>query len=43
MIGGTRQSVNRLLADLIDDGILSLEHERLVITDLDVLERRAER
>jgi hypothetical protein len=43
MIGGTRQSVNRLLADLIDDGILILEHERLVITDLDVLERRAER
>jgi CRP-like cAMP-binding protein len=43
MIGGTRQSVNRLLADLIDDGILRLEHERLVITDLDILERRAER
>jgi CRP-like cAMP-binding protein len=43
MIGGTRQSVNRLLADLIDDGIVRLEHERLLITDLDLLERRAER
>lgn len=43
MIGGTRQSVNRLLADLIDDGIVRLEHERLVITDLDALDRRAER
>jgi CRP/FNR family cyclic AMP-dependent transcriptional regulator len=43
MIGGTRQSVNRLLSDLIDDGIVRLEHERLIITDLEALERRAER
>jgi CRP/FNR family cyclic AMP-dependent transcriptional regulator len=43
MIGGTRQSVNRLLADLIDGGIVQLEHERLVVTDLDALDRRAER
>jgi CRP-like cAMP-binding protein len=43
MIGGTRQSVNRLLADLIDSGILRLEHERLIIGDLQALERRAER
>jgi CRP/FNR family transcriptional regulator, cyclic AMP receptor protein len=43
MIGGTRQSVNRLLADLIDDGIVRLEHERLIVTDLDALDRRAER
>ena len=43
MIGGTRQSVNRLLADLIDDGILRLEHEKLIIIDLDALDRRAER
>jgi CRP-like cAMP-binding protein len=43
MIGGTRQSVNRLLSDLIDDGILRLEHERLIIIDLDALDRRAER
>jgi CRP/FNR family cyclic AMP-dependent transcriptional regulator len=43
MIGGTRQSVNRLLAELIDDDLIRLDHERLVITDLDALERRAER
>jgi CRP-like cAMP-binding protein len=43
MIGGTRQSVNRLLADLIADGLVRLEHERLVITDVYALERRAER
>jgi CRP-like cAMP-binding protein len=43
MIGGTRQSVNRLLADLIADGQLRLEHEKLVITGVYALERRAER
>jgi CRP-like cAMP-binding protein len=43
MIGGTRQSVNRLLADLIADGLVRLEHERLVVTDVQALERRAER
>jgi len=43
MIGGTRQSVNRLLAELIDDGLVQLDHERLVVADLDALERRAER
>ncbi len=43
MIGGTRQSVNRLLAELIDDGLVRLEHERLLITDLDALDRRADR
>jgi CRP/FNR family cyclic AMP-dependent transcriptional regulator len=43
MIGGTRQSVNRLLAELMDDDLIRLDHERLVITDLDALERRAER
>ena len=43
MIGGTRQSVNRLLADLMADGLVRLEHERLVVTDVQALERRAER
>lgn len=43
MIGGTRQSVNRLLSDLISDGLIEIERERLVITDLDALARRAER
>jgi CRP/FNR family transcriptional regulator, cyclic AMP receptor protein len=43
MIGGTRQSVNRLLSDLVDDGLLRIERDRLVITDLDELARRTER
>jgi len=43
MIGGTRQSVNRLLADLIADGLVRLEHERLIVTDVRALERRADR
>jgi CRP-like cAMP-binding protein len=43
MIGGTRQSVNRLLSELVDDGLLRIESDSLVITDLDALAHRAER
>lgn len=43
MIGGTRQSVNRLLSELVDEGLITIEPDALVITDLDELERRAER
>lgn len=43
MIGGTRQSVNRLLSELVEDGLLSIESDSLVITDLDALAHRAER
>jgi CRP-like cAMP-binding protein len=43
MIGGTRQSVNRLLSDLIGDGLIQIERERLIINDLEGLARRAER
>jgi len=43
MIGGTRQSVNKLLSRLVDDGLLLIEHETLVITDLHALAERAER
>lgn len=43
MIGGTRQSVNKLLSDLVDDGLLRIEPDTLVITDLNELARRAER
>jgi CRP-like cAMP-binding protein len=43
MIGGTRQSVNKLLSDLEDDGLVSIEHDTLIIRDLDELARRAER
>jgi CRP/FNR family transcriptional regulator, cyclic AMP receptor protein len=31
MIGGTRQSVNKLLSDLVDDGLVRIERDTLVI------------
>lgn len=37
MIGGSRQSVNRLLADLADDGLVRLERDTLVVSDLERL------
>jgi CRP/FNR family transcriptional regulator, cyclic AMP receptor protein len=43
MIGGTRQSVNKLLVDLVHDGSLRIDRDTLVIRDIDELERRAER
>ncbi len=43
MIGGTRQTVNRLLADLVDQDLIELERDTLVIPDLDRLEQAAER
>jgi CRP-like cAMP-binding protein len=43
MIGGTRQTVNRLLSDLVARDLVRLEKEILVIPDVDRLERAAER
>jgi len=43
MIGGTRQSVNKLLGALITEGLVRLERDSLVLTDREALERRAER
>jgi len=43
MIGGSRQSVNRLLADLADEGLVRIEHDVLVVTDRDRLARTVER
>ena len=43
MIGGTRQSVNRLLSELVDDGLVRIEQDALVITSVERLARRAER
>jgi len=43
MIGGTRQSVNKLLSHLVQDGLLVIEHDTLVIHDLSALAERAER
>ncbi len=39
MIGSTRQSVNRLLVDLVDRGLVRIERETLVIPDLERLEQ----
>ena len=43
MIGGTRQSVNRLLNELVEDGLIHIEPDVLVVSDVDELIRRAER
>jgi CRP-like cAMP-binding protein len=43
MIGGTRQSVNKLLSGLVGDGLVRIERDALVITDVEGLARRAER
>src|SRR5512141_956816 len=43
MIGGTRQSVNRLLSELVEQDLIRIEPEVLVIADLDELAKRAER
>lgn len=43
MIGGTRQSVNKLLSGLVDDGLVSIERDTLVIHDLAGLAARGVR
>lgn len=43
MIGGTRQSVNKLLSRLVEDELLVIEHDTLVIRDVQALAERAER
>src|SRR5438874_3601403 len=43
MIGGTRQSVNKLLGGLIADGLVRIDRDTLTVTDPEALERRAER
>lgn len=43
MIGGSRQSVSRLLGDLSDEGLLHVERDVIVIPDVEVLARMAER
>jgi CRP-like cAMP-binding protein len=43
MIGGTRQTVNRLLSDFTAEGLIRIEKETLVVPDLDRLERAADR
>jgi CRP/FNR family cyclic AMP-dependent transcriptional regulator len=43
MIGGTRQTVNRLLADMTAQDLVRLERDTLIIPDVDRLARAAER
>ncbi|HEX5591551.1 MAG TPA: Crp/Fnr family transcriptional regulator [Candidatus Limnocylindrales bacterium] len=43
MVGGSRQSVNRLLADLTSRGLIQLERDELVIPDRLALERSIRR
>lgn len=43
MIGGTRQSVNKLLSGLVDEGLLEIDRDTLVIGDLAALEARSAR
>jgi CRP-like cAMP-binding protein len=43
MIGGTRQTVNRLLQDLVARGLIQLERDQLLIPDLAALARLVDR
>ncbi len=43
MVGSTRQSVNKLLGWLVDDGLIRLERDAIVIVDLPGLRRAARR
>ncbi|MFN8621014.1 MAG: Crp/Fnr family transcriptional regulator [Chloroflexota bacterium] len=43
MIGGTRQSVNKLLSGLVDLGLVEIERDTLIVKDVDGLARIAER
>lgn len=43
MVGSTRQSVNKLLGYLVDDGVIRLERDAIVIRDLAALRRAARR
>jgi CRP/FNR family transcriptional regulator, cyclic AMP receptor protein len=43
MVGSTRQSVNKLLGYFVDDGLIRLEREALIVTDLAGLQRAARR
>jgi CRP-like cAMP-binding protein len=43
MIGATRQSVNKLLGQFVDDGLIRVERDAIVIVDLEGLERTAHR
>ena len=41
MIGGTRQSVNRALAELRDEGLIRLDKRTITIVNVPALESKA--
>lgn len=41
MVGGTRQRVNQIIGDFVDDGLIRQEGGHMVIRDLERLRRRA--
>ena len=43
MVGSTRQSVNKLLGYLIEDGLIRMDRDAIVIVDLPGLQRAARR
>ncbi len=43
MVGSTRQSVNKLLGQLVDDGLIRIERDAIVIQDLAALRQAARR
>jgi hypothetical protein len=43
MIGGTRQSVNKLLSGLVERGLVVIERDTLIVPDVAALARQAER
>jgi CRP-like cAMP-binding protein len=43
MIGATRQSVNKLLGEFVEDGLLRMESDTIVIPDVDALSRASRR
>jgi len=42
MVGGTRQRVNQILGDFADEGLVTMDHQSLVIRDVERLRRRAD-
>jgi hypothetical protein len=43
MIGGARQSVNRVLGELVADGLMVIDGERLIIPSVAALDRASRR
>lgn len=43
MIGGTRQSVNKLLSELVDDDLVRVERDTLLVPSVSALARQADR